>query len=171
MKAAFLLLAMANQASAEGFGVMNELSWMGNDGAERDEPYEPEGDLPFLLTEMEFFDLVWREGSDRMLSDKPWFVDFFAPWCIHCQRFAPTWEDFHEKHQPLGQFNVGKVDCTEASGGRLCSLLKIGGYPTLLYFPVTNIDDPDSFGYRNYNQARTIEAMEAVALQDGWRAL
>ena len=151
MKSAFLALSFTSQALA-GFGVMNELSWATTETVEREEPYEPEGDLPFLLTEMEFFDLVWREGSDRMLSDKPWFVDFFAPWCIHCQRFAPTWEDFHEKHQPNGIFNVGKVDCTEASGGRLCELLHITGYPTLLYFPVTNPDDPDTLGFRNYNQ-------------------
>ena len=39
MKVTFLFVALANQAAAEGFGVMNELSWMGTEATERDEPY------------------------------------------------------------------------------------------------------------------------------------
>ena len=135
---------------------------MTNPGNEGDEPYNP--DTPYLLDEYFFFDNVWTPGSDRMLSDKPWFIDFFAPWCIHCQRFAPTWEAFHEKHQPQGIFNVGKVDCTDDSGSRICKHFNIPGYPTLLYFPVTNFDVPDTVGYWIYTQQRTDEALEATAL-------
>ena len=43
------------------------------------------------------------------------------------------------------------------------------GYPTLLYFPVTNIDDPDTVGYWDYTGQRTLDALEAVALQGGWK--
>ena len=48
-------------------------------------------------------------------------------------------------------------------------MFNIPGYPTLLYFPVTNQDDPDTNGYYDYNGQRTIEALEAVILQDGWK--
>jgi hypothetical protein len=46
------------------------------------------------------------------------FVDFYAPWCIWCQRLEPTWEafaekvDLHEKDS-FGKTAVVKVDCEE----------------------------------------------------------
>ena len=135
---------------------------------DREEPYEPnEDEFPYLLDEELFYDYVVAQGGERNLSGRPWFIDFFAPWCSHCQRLAPVWDQFHENHQK--DLNIGKVDCTSDSGGRLCKLFKVPGYPTLLYFPVTNTDDPQSMGYWDYTGTRTMEALEAVALMGGWK--
>jgi protein disulfide-isomerase-like protein len=61
------------------------------------------------------------------------FIDFYAPWCIWCQRLHPTWEMFAEEveNQEL-PVAVGKVDCVEEA--ELCKKQEIRAFPTLRWF-------------------------------------
>jgi len=75
-----------------------------------------------------------------------WLVEFFAPWCGHCKKLAPTWEELATKSK--GKFNVAKVDCTVEKD--LCSEKGIRGYPTVKLFVDGNAHD--------FSGPRTIEA-------------
>merc|ERR1719367_2263489 len=59
---------------------------------------------------------------------------FFAPWCGHCKRLAPTWQDLSVKYNEKEEKDVliGKVDCTVETA--LCSAQDVTGYPTLKFF-------------------------------------
>lgn len=137
---------------------------------ERVQPFvADESVVPYELDEELFYDHVYAQGGSRLLSDKPWFIDFYAPWCGYSKRIEPVWDKLRAHHERDGDVNIGKVDCTSPSGKRLCKYFNIPGYPSLLYFPVTNIDDPETIGYWDYNGQRTLEALEVVAHDNGWK--
>ncbi|KAL5119157.1 hypothetical protein ACEQ8H_002864 [Pleosporales sp. CAS-2024a] len=63
-------------------------------------------------------------------SNEFWWVEFFAPWCQHCQALAPNWQNL--ARQMRGQLNIGQVNCDEHK--KLCKEAGVRGYPTLLLF-------------------------------------
>ena len=64
------------------------------------------------------------------LTQDPWFVKFYAPWCHHCQAMAPHWHELAREMQ--GKLNIGEVNCDVEK--RLCKDARVKGFPTLLYF-------------------------------------
>jgi len=82
---------------------------------------------------------------EERTQEGPWLIEFYAPWCGHCKRLAPTWEELATKSK--GKFNVAKVDCTVETA--TCTNLGIRGYPTVKFFNAGNKYD--------YQGARTAE--------------
>ena len=60
-------------------------------------------------------------------------VEFFAGWCGHCQRFAPTWrEAAAQACSARPQLSFGVVDCVEDY--LLCQEMHVDGFPTVRVF-------------------------------------
>lgn len=68
-------------------------------------------------------------------SEGLWLLEFYAPWCGHCKKLAPTYERvatyFSEAKSGSG-VHVAKIDATEHPG--LAGRFDVKGYPTLLLF-------------------------------------
>ncbi|KAK3319289.1 thioredoxin-like protein [Apodospora peruviana] len=64
------------------------------------------------------------------MTQEPWFIKFYAPWCHHCQAMAPNWEQLAK--QMKGKLNIGEVNCDAES--RLCKDAQLRGFPTILFF-------------------------------------
>ena len=76
------------------------------------------------INDAKVFDTETRKGV--------WFVKFYAPWCGHCKRLAPIWEEFADTKP---EWNIVEVDCTKEEGGvKICADNGIRGYPTLKLF-------------------------------------
>ena len=121
----------------------------------------PAEDLPIVLDDTNFVGTVVDPITEETTGDKPWFIEFFAPWCPHCQHLAPTWDQFHKDNKD--KINVARVDCTSAQGKPLCKKFNVKGYPTLDFFPV------GSKTYHTYHGERTGEAFTAWIESEQWK--
>jgi len=68
--------------------------------------------------------------SKVMDSKDDWLIAFTAPWCGHCVKLQPEWEDAAK--QLKGDFKLGWVDATQESG--LAQQYQVQGYPTIKLF-------------------------------------
>ena len=91
--------------------------------------------------------------GEKLVGDKPWFIKFYAPWCGHCKKLAPTWEEYSTSQDLV---NVGSVDCTVEKD--ICGKYGVKGYPTLLLFPVEGEGETKYFKYQG---ARNIDGFNS----------
>lgn len=87
---------------------------------------------------------------DKTLSQGPTFVKFFAPWCGHCKKLAPTWKQLARHMQ--NKVTIGEVNCDEHNA--LCKAHNIQGYPTLVWFGQES-------ERHEYNGGRKLEQLRA----------
>jgi protein disulfide-isomerase-like protein len=84
------------------------------------------------------------------------FVVFKAPWCGHCKKLKPDWDNLADNVNVL----IGEVDCTVEKD--LCEEQGVKGYPTIKY--------SDGYGWKKYEKGREYDTLENFVneeLQDG----
>lgn len=105
----------------------------------------------------EVVDLSSANFRNRVVdSDEVWIVEFFAPWCGHCQSFAP--EYIKAAAALKGVVKVGAVDADKDKS--LAGQYGVRGFPTVKIFGV-NKNSPNDF-----NGARTAEGVASAGLQE-----
>lgn len=78
------------------------------------------------------------------------FVNFFAPWCIWCQRLEPVWEAYAEKNE-IDQMPVSIVSVDCVANMKTCMGQNVKAFPTLRLFKDGQALPPD------YRSDRTVE--------------
>ncbi|CEG37496.1 protein disulfide-isomerase domain [Plasmopara halstedii] len=98
--------------------------------------------------------------EEQVLPGKgPWLIKFYAPWCGHCKRLAPTWTKLSRTLKETGSnVRVAKVDCTVHR--RVCSRFGVNGYPSLFY-----LNDGQVYRYKG---GRTLPAFLDF-VESGWK--
>ncbi|KAI5295590.1 hypothetical protein KEM52_000893 [Ascosphaera acerosa] len=71
------------------------------------------------------------KSYDRLIarSNHTSIVEFYAPWCGHCQSLKPAYEKAAKALDGLA--NVAAVNCDEDKNKPFCSQMDIKGFPTL----------------------------------------
>jgi len=84
--------------------------------------------------------VVLNDANVAIIKDGLWLVEFYAPWCGHCKKLAPVYEQvaehlFKTRKSTFGEqevVSVAKVNCDDFSG--ICSKAGVNGYPTIKYY-------------------------------------
>ena len=69
--------------------------------------------------------VIGSDNFDRLTAKGTWLVEFYAPWCGHCKRLAPTYEKVASSLE--GTVHVAKCDATVERG--LAARFPVAGYP------------------------------------------
>lgn len=87
-----------------------------------------------------------------------WLVEFYAPWCGHCKKLEPEWNEAASKLK--GTVKLGKVDATVESS--LGQRFGVKGYPSIKVFGYGE-DKSDSKAY-DYQGGREASAIISFAM-------
>ena len=58
--------------------------------------------------------------DEKVYNDENWFVKFYAPWCGHCKKLAPTIDKLATQYANTADIEVVKVDCSKQELEGLC---------------------------------------------------
>ncbi len=84
-----------------------------------------------------------------MDSSKDVFVKFFAPWCGHCTRMAPAWEELAKSQESNADVVIAELDA-DAHRSK-AQEFGIRGFPTIKLFTKANKAGKDYQGARDAN--------------------
>lgn len=100
-----------------------------------------------VLTNENFYEEIEKRGKV--------FVKFFAPWCGHCKRLAPVWE---ELAGTIENITVAEMDCTVEAHESICSTYQVNGFPTIVLIESNG-------AFMKYEDAREADVMREWAIE------
>ncbi|XP_013916569.1 PREDICTED: protein disulfide-isomerase A6-like, partial [Thamnophis sirtalis] len=87
-------------------------------------------------------------------SDSLWLVEFYAPWCGHCQRLTPEWKKAATALKGVVKIGAVDADKHQSLGGQY----GVKGFPTIKVFGANKNKAED------YQGARTSDSIVDAAL-------
>ncbi|KAL1129971.1 hypothetical protein AAG570_012915 [Ranatra chinensis] len=128
-------------AMSEEFSVENFESFLTKLKAGELEPYlksEPipeNNDKPVTIAVAKNFeDVVTKNGKDTL-------IEFYAPWCGHCKKLAPVWDELGEK---MADEDIAVVKM-DATSNDVPSPYEVRGFPTLYWAPKDSKSSPVTY--------------------------
>jgi len=94
--------------------------------------------------------IVGHSWEDIVMdSSKDVLVKYYAPWCGHCQKLAPHWDQLGEHVKDVEDLVIAKYDATTNENEQVM----IEGFPTLMFYGKDNKEGVNAEG-RSFNGLR-----------------
>ncbi|KAL6020474.1 protein disulfide-isomerase precursor [Candidozyma auris] len=108
---------------------------------------------------------------DDVLKDtsKDVFIKYYAPWCGHCKKLAPIWEELAEIYESKSDDSQVVIAHIDHTLNDVDTPIPIEGYPTLIFYPANGKVDPKT-GIREhhlYTDGRDLESLMAYIKKKG----
>uniref|UniRef100_A0ABD2WL77 Protein disulfide-isomerase n=1 Tax=Trichogramma kaykai TaxID=54128 RepID=A0ABD2WL77_9HYME len=124
---------LSDEFSLESFELfMNDLQSGSLEPFQKSEPIPEDNSGPVKVAVAKNFDELVTN------SDKDVLISFYAPWCGHCKKLAPTFEELAEK---LADEDVAIVKM-DATANDVPQPFNVQGFPTLYWVPKDAKDSP-----------------------------
>jgi len=96
--------------------------------------------------------VVGETLEDTIKQSKDVLIEFYAPWCGHCQSLAPIYDKLATALKDVKSIVIGKFDATANDVKHVAGLEGlVQGFPTLLFWPSNKKDAPVAYDRgRNY---------------------
>jgi protein disulfide-isomerase A1 len=95
--------------------------------------------------------VVGKNFNDIVLDPtKDVFIEFYAPWCGHCKKLAPIWDELATELKSISNLVIAKMDATANE----VESVDVSGFPTLKFYPSNSKNSPI-----DYDGDRTKEAL------------
>jgi len=91
------------------------------------------------------------ENYDEVTAGKVVFIKMFAPWCGHCKKMKPDWDQLMEEYKDHETKLIADADCT-AAGKSICDSNGVKGFPTIKYGDPSDLQDYQ--GGRSYDDLK-----------------
>ena len=75
--------------------------------------------------------VVAKQFNDILFSGKNVMMEFYAPWCGHCKKLAPVWDELGTAFADSDKIVVAKMDAT--ANDVPDSRFDVKGFPTLVF--------------------------------------
>uniref|UniRef100_A0A170Z0I6 Protein disulfide-isomerase n=1 Tax=Triatoma infestans TaxID=30076 RepID=A0A170Z0I6_TRIIF len=109
----------------------------------KSEPVPESNDKPVKVAVAKNFDDLVINNKDKDV-----FIEFYAPWCGHCKKLSPIWDELGEK-MINEDVEIVKMDATNND---VPSPYDVRGFPTLYWVPKDNKENPQAYsGGRDLN--------------------
>jgi len=103
----------------------------------KSEPVPEKNDEPVKVVVGETFnDIVMDPTKDVM-------IEFYAPWCGHCKKLTPIYDELAKKLQNVENVVIAKMDATANDSPVAKYAAK--GYPTIFFAPANNKQNPITY--------------------------
>nr|CCA26649.1 protein disulfideisomerase putative [Albugo laibachii Nc14] len=104
-------------------------------------------------TEMNVKVIVAKQFMERVIeSDKDVLLEFYAPWCGHCNQLAPVYRKLADMFADVDSIMIAKIDATENEID--FEKAQVSGFPTIFFFPANDKMNPVL-----YEGGRDVESM------------
>jgi protein disulfide isomerase family A protein 3 len=109
--------------------------------------------------------VVAKNFKEVVEQDKDILIEFYAPWCGHCKKLAPIFDELGEKMKNENVV-IAKMDAT---ANDVPPSFGVTGFPTLFWIPKGKKSSPVRYnGGRELNDFITYIAKESTNELNGW---
>ena len=88
-------------------------------------------------------------------SDEMWLVEFYAPWCGHCQKLKPSFEKVAKTLKGVVKVGAMDMDVHKMTGQKY----GVTGFPSIMFFGLDKKKNPSK-----YEQARESDSIVSYVL-------